>query len=81
MGCPICKKLEQAYEVLVSEYNEARSSAGYQVSRRLAAQKNVEMERARYELEEHRSRCVSASIVSAYLPHQDVPSGSTQVAA
>jgi broad-specificity NMP kinase len=81
MTCPICKKLERDYEAMLSEYNEACSSAGYLVSRRLAAQKNVDMERARYELEEHRSRCVSASIVSAYLPQQDVPGGSTQVAA
>jgi hypothetical protein len=81
MGCPICNNLERAYEALLSEFNEARSSAGFQVSRRLAAEKNVEMERARYELEEHRSRCVSASIVSAYLPKPDVPGGSTQVAA
>jgi hypothetical protein len=81
MGCPICKNLERVYEAMLSEFNDARSSAGYQVSRKLAAQKNVEMERARYELEEHKSRCVSASIVSAYLPRQDVPGGSTQVAA
>ena len=58
MTCPICKKLERDYEAMLSEYNEACSSAGYLVSRRLAAQKNVDMERARYELEEHRSACV-----------------------
>jgi hypothetical protein len=75
MGCPICKNLEQAYEALLSEYNEARSSAGYQVSRRLAAEKKVDMERARYELEEHRSGCVSDAGVSAQSPEQ-VPSKS-----
>jgi hypothetical protein len=74
MGCPICKNLEQAYEALLSEYNEARSSAGYQVCRRLAAKKKVDMERARYELEEHRSVCVSAGVSAN--PPEEVPSKS-----
>jgi hypothetical protein len=65
MGCQICKNLERAYDAVLGEFNEARSSAGYQVTRRFAAEKKVEMERARYELEEHRARCVFASIVSA----------------
>lgn len=81
MACPICKNLKRAYETMLDEYNEARSSAGYQVSTRLAARKNVEVERARYELEEHVSRCVSASVSSARLPQQEVPDGSKKVAA
>ena len=58
MSCITCANLERDYLDRLSEYIEARSSAGYRVSTRLAAQKNVEMERARYELEEHRSACV-----------------------
>jgi len=84
MGCPICENLKRAYEALLNEYNEARSSAGYQVCTRLAARKNVEMERARYELEEHISRCVSASAASARSPQREVSKNSkssTRVAA
>ena len=72
MGCSICGNLEQACEAALSEYTEARSSACYRVSTKLAARKNVDMERARYELEEHRSVCVSAVRVCALLPERDV---------
>jgi hypothetical protein len=72
MGCSICRNLEQAFEAGLSEYIEARSSAGYQVSKRHAAEMNVDMERARYELEEHRLVCVSVVRVRALLPERDV---------
>jgi len=60
MSCRICENLEEVYKARLSEYVEARASAGYRASTRLAAQMNVEMERARYELEEHHSVCLSA---------------------
>ena len=59
-NCPICKSLEEACESRLSEYVKARSAAYYQVSTELAAYKNVEMERAKSELEEHRLVCVCA---------------------
>jgi hypothetical protein len=68
MDCPICGELKRAYEAGFSEYIEARSSACYQISKKLAARKNVEMERAKSELEEHRSVCASAISVLALLP-------------
>lgn len=43
----------------MSEYAAARSSVSYEICKKIAAQKNVEMERARYELEEHRLVCAS----------------------
>jgi hypothetical protein len=46
-----------------SEYFEARSSAYYQVSTELAARKNVDMERAKSDLEEHQLVCVSAAMI------------------
>jgi hypothetical protein len=58
MDCLICANLERAYEARLSEYVEARTSVCYRVSTKLAAKRNVDMERARYELEEHRSACV-----------------------
>jgi len=51
--------LEQAFESRLSEYIEARSAAYYRVSTELAASKNVDMERARNDLEEHQLVCVS----------------------
>jgi len=65
MDCLVCKNLKRAYEVGLSEYIEARSSASYGVSTDLAAFKNVEMERAKDELEEHRLVCVSVVRVIA----------------
>ena len=76
MDCPICRLLEQAYEAGFSEYMEALSSACYKVSKRAAAEKNVDMERAKYELEEHRFVCTTAIRVLARLPERD---GSTRL--
>jgi hypothetical protein len=47
----------------------------------IAAKKNVYMERARYELEEHRLICVSAVRVLALLPERDLSSSLRQLAA
>ncbi len=57
-SCRICKDLEEVSKSKLTEYIEARSAAYYQVSTELAAYKNVNMERARSELEEHRLVCV-----------------------
>jgi hypothetical protein len=73
MECSICANLERAYVTSLSEYMEARSSVGYRVSTKLAAQKNVEMERARYELEEHRSVCVSSVMAPMLVPQRELP--------
>ena len=60
MNCLICQDLERAYGFAFSEYIEARSSAWFSLSSDIAASRNVDMERTRYELEEHRLLCVSA---------------------
>jgi hypothetical protein len=73
MGCLICAILKQVYLARLSEYIEARSSACYRVSTKLAAQMNVEMERARYELEEHQSVCVSTARMPVLLPQREAP--------
>lgn len=73
MDCPICSELEQRYRAGLSEYSEARSSAYHRVTERLAAKKNVDMERARLELEEHRLVCVFAVSVMALVPQKAVP--------
>ncbi len=63
MDCLICKDLERAFESRRSMYVEALSAAYYRVSTELAAHKNVDMERAKSDLEEHRLVCVSATKV------------------
>ena len=57
MDCLICRDLERALESRRSAYVEAR--ADYRVSTELAAKKNVDMERAKSDLEEHQLVCVS----------------------
>ena len=81
MNCSICRNLEQAFEAGLSEYIGARSSAYFRVCTKLAAQKNVEMERARSELEVHRLVCISAVRVFALLPERDVSTSLRQLAA
>jgi len=70
MSCSMCEYLERTYDALLSEYIEARSSVRYRISTQLAAQKNVDMERARYELEEHRRICPTA-VMPALLVNRD----------
>ena len=57
VDCLKCKDLENKFDISLNDYMEARSSAYYRVSTELAARKNVDMERARYDLEEHHLVC------------------------
>lgn len=59
MRCLLCRNLEQAFEARRREYIEAGSLAFYSVSKKFAAYKNVEMERALNELLDHQSVCRS----------------------
>lgn len=59
MDCLVCKDLERTFESRRVAYVEARSAAYYRVSTELAAKKQVDMERAKSDLEEHRLVCVS----------------------
>ena len=61
MDCLTCKNFEQALESRRREYVEARFTAYYQVTTEFAAHKNVDKERAKSNLEEHRLVCGSAT--------------------
>jgi hypothetical protein len=65
----------------LNAYLEARSSVCYQVSTETAAQKNVDMERARYELEEHRRVCLAAASASRIMPERAMTVSVGQLAA
>jgi hypothetical protein len=60
MGCVECKNLEEAFESRLSQCIDAYTAAYYRVTTELAAKKNVDMERARNDLEEHQLVCASA---------------------
>ena len=79
MNCPICRELERVFEAGLREYLAARSSACLRACTKLAAQKDVELERARYELEEHRALRVPTVSVLALLPERDVRDVSTSL--
>lgn len=68
MYCRLCENLERALHARTSEFIEASSHASYMVSKDLAAYRNVEMERARAELDEHRMVCLAASNAFQPLP-------------
>jgi hypothetical protein len=68
MGCPVCKRLERTFEGWNTECIRARSSLYSSVSSRFAAYDVVEMERARSELQMHRSVCVLGLAQAIGLP-------------
>jgi hypothetical protein len=68
MDCRLCENLERALAATEAEYLEASSLAYHQISKKFAAYKNVEMERARAELQEHRMVCLAAAITSPTIP-------------
>jgi hypothetical protein len=59
MDCLKCTNFEQALELRLKKYRDARSAPFYRVSTELAAKTKVDLERARYEMEEHQSTCLS----------------------
>lgn len=65
MNCLKCRHLEQVFESRLGEYREARLSPFYRVSSELAAKKQVDMERARNDLEEHQLTCSSQNVEMA----------------
>lgn len=81
MSCAICKNLELALKFREHEYIETRSSASYRVSTMFAALKNVDRERAKYELEEHQRGCAYAVKAALRLPQLKATAALAQVAA
>jgi len=61
MNCAICRDLEQAVEAHLREFEEACRAEAYRICTELAARKNVDMEQARGDLQDHQSVCVYAA--------------------
>ena len=65
MNCLTCKDLDRTLASWRSKAIEARSAAYYRVSTELAARINVDMERAKFGLEEHRLGCKACGEIHA----------------
>ena len=56
-NCPECESLKQVFESKLTGYLAARSAVLYLISTEFAAKQQVDMERARNDMEEHLSIC------------------------
>jgi len=81
MNCAVCTDLKRVFAAESDAYREARSSACYRVTSEFAAQKNVDLERARYALEEHYGVCIAIVNSIAPSPESDVPRNLSRLAA
>jgi|KBSMisStaDraftv2_1062788.scaffolds.fasta_scaffold81686_3 hypothetical protein len=57
MDCAMCRELKRVFEIKMTKYVEACASAYYRVSTQVAARRNVDMERAKNDWEEHQMVC------------------------
>ena len=60
-SCPECENLNRVFESRLTGYLAARSAVLYRISTEFAAKKQVDMERAKNDMEEHLSICSFAS--------------------
>jgi hypothetical protein len=67
-SCPLCLNLQLAFEARQREFIQASSLAYYLVSKKFAAYMNVEMERARIDLQDHMSVCTFTASEPERLP-------------
>jgi hypothetical protein len=71
--CLECKNLKRVYEFKLTRYLAARSAVLYRISTEFAAKQQVDMERAKNDVEEHLLTCPFAARVKclALLPLQE----------
>jgi hypothetical protein len=67
-SCLECENLIQTFESKVAKYLAARSAALYRISTEFAAKQQVDMERAKNDMEEHRLICLFAAKATAHGP-------------
>ncbi len=60
-SCRECENLNRIFESKLTEYLAARSAVLYRISTEFAARQQVDMERARNDMEEHMSSCFFAT--------------------
>jgi len=59
--CSECESLNRVFESKLTEYLAARSAVLYRISTEFAARQQVDMERAKSDMEDHMSICSCAS--------------------
>ena len=72
-NCLECENLNRVYESRLTRYLAARSAVLYRISTEFAAKQQVDMERAKNDVEEHLLTCPFAARVKclALLPLQE----------
>jgi hypothetical protein len=77
MNCLKCESLNRVFGLRFAHYTEARSAAFYRVSTELAAKTQVDMERAKVDLQEHQAVCSFAVPLASnpWTPHGQAKSG------
>lgn len=61
--CPQCRELDRVFRFKLTKYVESCSSAFYRVTKEFAAKNQVDMERAKNDMEEHLLICTHAAKV------------------
>ncbi|MBZ5650530.1 MAG: hypothetical protein LAO18_08615 [Acidobacteriia bacterium] len=56
-SCRECENLNRVFESKLTEYLAARSAVLYRINTQFAARRQVDMERAKNDMEEHMSTC------------------------
>ena len=69
MNCLECATLDRTLKTALAKYIEARSSAFYRVSTEFAAMNQVDMERAKTSIQDHKLACRFAAQVG---PTRDI---------
>jgi hypothetical protein len=64
-SCSECQNLNRVFESKRTEYLAARSAVLYRISTEFAARQQVDMERAKNDIEEHMSICSFATKLRA----------------
>lgn len=70
MNCPECRGLYRIFEQKRAKYEEARSAAFFQVSTKIAVRRDVDLQRAISDLQEHQAVCPWAIVARVILANR-----------
>jgi hypothetical protein len=70
-NCLECKNLNRVFKSELTKYLVARSAAFYRISTEFAAKRQVDMERAKNDMEEHLLICRFATKARCLVPVQE----------
>ena len=70
-NCRECENLNRVYGSMLANYLAARSAVLYRINTEFAAKQQVDMERAKNDLEEHLLTCPFATNAGCLMPLQE----------